>query len=274
MDNNSTNKFRARLKDLNIIVIKIGTSTLTYDNGKLNYPKIDKIARVVTTLSNMGKKVILVSSGAIGVGISQLNYKIRPKTTKEKQALAAVGQCQLMNSYSKLFGEYNQTVGQILLTKDVVDNEIRKKHITDTFETLLEMDIIPIVNENDSVSVEEIEFGDNDNLSAIVAKIVKAELLIILSDIEGLYDKNPKVAPKAKLIKEVISITTDIEEYAMGAISSCGTGGMVTKIEAAKLATSEGIDVIITCGENPNDILDIIEGKDIGTLFIGSKFIV
>lgn len=266
---------RENIKYSKRIVIKIGTSTLTYDNGNLNLGRIEKIAMYISDLMNSGKEVILVTSGAIGVGVSTMNLKERPKTIREKQAAASVGQVALMNIYSKLFGEYGYSVGQILLTRDVIENEISKNNVVNTFETLLENNIIPIVNENDSVAIDEIEnvsrFGDNDNLAAIVSSIVDANLLIILSDIDGFYDSNPRTNLDAKLIKEVRYITEDVENYAEGAGSNLGTGGMETKIQAAKTVTHKGTDMVLASGENPGILIDILNGEEIGTLFIGNK---
>lgn len=248
------------------IVVKVGTSTLTYDTGKINLRRINELARVLSDLRNKGHEVILVSSGAIGVAIGKLGLKERPKDTKVKQSLAAVGQCELMALYDKMFSEYHNTVAQILLTRSDVDIEKRKQHTTDTFNTLLEMGIIPIVNENDTVSVEEIEFGDNDSLSAIVAKLVNADLLVLFSDIDGLFDSDPHSNPNALLISRVEDIK-EVEGIAGGAGSTLGTGGMVTKIEAAKIANSAGISMLIVNGTHIDSLYDIIDGKKVGTLF-------
>lgn len=265
-------KYRDKVKTAKRIVIKVGTSTLTYENGNLNLKRIEKIAQTISDLVNNNKEVILVTSGAVGVGKNKLNYSEKPKTPQEKQACASVGQVILMNIYSKLFGQYGYSVGQILLTKDVLENEKRKLNVINTFETLLKNKIIPIVNENDSVSIEEIEnisrFGDNDNLASVVSVIVDADLLIILSDIDGFYDKNPKVNPDANLISEVLEITKELESFATGSSTDLGTGGMQTKIQAGKISTNNGCDMILANGENPNIILDILDGKKIGTLFV------
>lgn len=265
-------KYRDKVKTAKRIVIKVGTSTLTYENGNLNLKRIEKIAQTISDLVNNNKEVILVTSGAVGVGKNKLNYSEKPKTPQEKQACASVGQVILMNIYSKLFGEYGYSVGQILLTKDVLENEKRKLNVINTFETLLKNKIIPIVNENDSVSIEEIEnisrFGDNDNLASVVSVIVGADLLIILSDIDGFYDKNPKINFDAKLISEVLEITKELESFASGSSTDLGTGGMQTKIQAGKIATNNGCDMILANGENPSIILDILDGKNIGTLFV------
>lgn len=250
----------------NRIVIKVGTSTLTYDTGKINLRQINNLARVLSDLRNQGYEVVLVSSGAIGVAMGKLGMKSRPADTRIKQSLAAVGQCELMSLYDKMFSEYHNTVAQILLTRSDVDSEKRSKHTEDTFNALLDMGIIPIVNENDTVSVEEIEFGDNDSLSAIVAKLIGADLLILFSDIDGLYDRDPHANPDAQLISRVEDIA-EVEANAGGAGSKFGTGGMVTKIEAAKIANSAGISMLIVNGKNIDTLYDIIDGKKVGTLF-------
>lgn len=248
------------------IVIKVGTSTLTYDTGKINLRRINELARVLSDLRNCGYEIILVSSGAIGVAMGKLGYSAKPKDTKVKQSLAAVGQCELMALYDKMFSEYHNTVAQILLTRSDIEIKKREEHTKDTFNTLLDMGIIPIVNENDTVSVEEIEIGDNDSLSAIVAKVVCADLLVLFSDIDGLFDSDPRNNPDAHLISRVENIE-NIESSAGGAGSDFGTGGMVTKIEAAKIANSAGISMIIANGSNIDSLYDIIDGKKVGTLF-------
>lgn len=250
----------------NRIVIKVGTSTLTYDTGKINLRQMHNLARVLSDLRNRGYEVILVSSGAIGVAMGKLGISKKPDDTKVKQSLAAVGQCELMALYDHMFSEYQNIVAQILLTRSDVDRENRKQHMRNTFDTLLEMGIIPIVNENDTVSVEEIEFGDNDRLSAVVAKLVEADLLILFTDIDGLYDADPKLNPDAKLISRVEDIA-EVEGSAGGAGSKLGTGGMVTKIQAAKIANEAGISMLILNGKNIDSLYDIMDGKKVGTLF-------
>ena len=263
------------VKESKRIVVKVGTSTLTYDNGKINLKRIDKLAMVLADLRNQGKEVVLVSSGAIGVGCSKLNLIERPNTIREKQAVAAVGQCELMHIYSKFFGEYGNVVGQVLLTRDVVEDEHIRNNVINTFETLLEKGVIPIVNENDTVSIDEIEnicnFGDNDNLSAIVAKLIKGDLLIILSDIDGFYDSDPRHNEDSKMIKEIYEVNKELEEFAGGAGSSQGTGGMKTKLAAAKVALDAGVNMILTNGKDPEILFDILEGQDLGTLFINKR---
>ena len=255
------------------IVIKVGTSTLTHSSGAVDLRSMEHLVRTLSDLRGMGHEVILVSSGAIAVGTEKMNLKERPKELRMKQAAASVGQCQMMAMYDRLFSEYNQSVGQILITGDDVEDKDRARHLSNTLSALLEMGIIPIVNENDSVSSAEIEtekhkvLGDNDRLSAIVAKFCRADLLILLSDIEGLYDKNPKDHPDAKLIHNVSALTPEIMEMAGDAGSWRGTGGMITKLLAAKIAMESGFDMVITNGKKLENIYDIVENKDIGTRF-------
>lgn len=259
------------------IVVKVGTSTLTHANGQVNIRNMEKLVRTLADLKSIGHEIILVSSGAIAVGASKLTPGEKPKELKYKQAAASVGQCRLMHMYDKLFGEYNHSVGQILLTDEDVDDDIRREHLYGTFEALLDMNVIPVVNENDSVSSAEIEtgsrkvLGDNDTLSAIVAKLCKADLLILLSDIEGLYDSDPRKNPNAKLIRKVEALTDDIKKMAGGVGSSRGTGGMVTKLNAASICLGSGFDMVITNGAKPEKIYDIVDGKKVGTKFIGKK---
>ncbi len=253
------------------IVVKVGTSTLTYENGKVNIRRIEKLCKVLSDLHNSGKQVILVSSGAIGIGVGKLNISERPKETLYKQAVAAVGQCELMFLYDKLFGEYNNSVAQILLTKNILTNEHSKQNVVNTFQTLLEMGIIPIVNENDTVAIDELvgsNFGDNDNLSAIVADLVGADMLIILTDIDGLYDCDPRKNPNAKKIPVVTHIDDNIREMAGGSGSNRGTGGMATKLTAAAVATSAGICCCVMSGNEPENIYKLIDGEEIGTMFL------
>ena len=265
--------FRESIKNAKRIVVKVGTSTLTYNNGNINLCRIEKMTRVISDIVNSGKEVALVSSGAIGVGVNKLKLKEKPVTIREKQAVAAVGQCELMHIYSKFFSEYSHTVGQVLLTRDVVEDDHIRENVINTFETLLENKIIPIVNENDTVSIDEIEnivkFGDNDNLSAIVSVLTNADLLIILSDIDGFYDSDPRSNDDARLLSLVENITPELEECAGGAGSKLGTGGMVTKLTAAKTATNAGVDMVLANGSEPEIIREILEGKEIGTLFVG-----
>lgn len=262
---------RDSLRQAKKIVVKVGTSTLTYKNGKVNFTRIDKLARVLSDLVNQDKEVVLVSSGAIGVGVGKLKLKEKPSTVQQKQAVAAVGQCELMHIYSKFFSDYGHIVGQILLTRNVVEEEHSRQNVINTIEALLMNEIVPIVNENDSVAFDEIEFGDNDTLSAIVALLVEADLLIILSDIDGFYDCDPHKNNNSHLIHVVRKITPQLEKCAGGAGSRRGTGGMITKLSAAKLATEHGIDVVMANGSEPGIIMDILEGQDVGTLFMACK---
>ena len=263
---------REKLKKCKRIVIKVGTSTLTHSNGRANLNSIERLCRAISDQMNQGHEIVLVSSGAIGIGMGRLRMEKKPQSIREKQAIAAVGQCELMTLYSRFFSEYNYIAGQILLTKDDIDDKITCDNISNTFSCLIEKEIIPVVNENDTVSTREIyhdgTFGDNDTLSAIVAGVVKADLLILLSDISGLYNCDPRLDSNAKLISTVLSITPEIEGYAGGSGTSHGTGGMKTKIEAAKIATGAGIPMIIASGKDPAIINDIMNGEMIGTLFV------
>lgn len=252
------------------IVVKVGTSTLTYKNGKLNLRRIERLCKVLSDLQNSGKEIILVTSGAIGVGAGKLGLSERPVTTEGKQAAAAVGQCELMFIYDKFFGEYNRTVAQVLLTGDVIANEHNKINTQNTFSELIKMDVIPVVNENDTVSVDELagkQIGDNDTLSSIVARLVNADLLVILTDIDGLYDGNPRSDAKTKRIPFVPKVTDKIREIAGGAGSERGTGGMRTKVEAASSANAGGITCCVMSGAVPEKLYDLFEGMQIGTIF-------
>ena len=262
---------RATLKDVKRIVIKVGSSTITYGNGKRNFSRIDRLAREIADLANQGKEIILVSSGAVAVGVDRLGLAAKPKTIPGKHAAAAVGQGVLMHTYEKIFAEYGQIVAQVLLTRmDSVDRH-RYTNSRNTFLALLEHKVIPIVNENDVVAIDELKIGDNDNLSALVAGIIDADLLIILSDIDGLYTANPQNDPNAKLVPEVTDITPEIEASAGDAGSKVGTGGMFTKIQAAKMATSSGINMVIASGEEKDAISRILDGEEIGTLFVSRE---
>ena len=258
------------------IVVKVGTSTLCHGGKGLNFRNIEGLARVLTDIKNEGHEVILVSSGAIGAGVSKLGLPERPRDIREKQAVAAVGQLELMHIYDKLFGEYGATVGQVLFTKDDVDRPNVRQNLCGTFETLLSMSVIPIVNENDSVCIEELGaehkvFGDNDTLSAVVATLVDADLLVLLSDIEGLYNSDPYKDPDAKLIPVVTEIDDKIVALAGGAGSDLGTGGMVTKLSAAQIAGGNGIDTIIANGSKPQNLYIAIHGGEVGTRFTLAK---
>ncbi len=264
------------MKDKMRIVIKVGTSTLTHESGSLNLQRIERMARVLADLHGMGHEVILVSSGAIAVGVAELQLGSRPTELRYKQAAAAVGQCNIMHIYDKLFSEYTCSVAQILLTGDDVDDPIRAEHLSNTFSALLEMGVIPIVNENDSVSSAEIEtghnkiLGDNDTLSAIVAKLCRADLLVLLSDIDGLFDADPRTDPNARLIPLVTELTEDVLRLAGGSGTWRGTGGMATKLNAAGIAMSAGVEMVITNGSRMEDIYGIVAGQPIGTRFAAS----
>ncbi len=248
------------------IVIKIGTSSISYPNGRLNFKKIKSFVNDIGKIHKQGKKVILVSSGAIGVGAGKMGLSHKPERLSEKQALAAIGQAELINIYRKFFKELSINVGQVLLTKDIINNEITARNAQNTLRGLISMGIIPIINENDTVSTEEILIGDNDSLSAEVAILSKSKLLIILSDIDGLYSANPRTNPDAYLIKHVYEITDEIEELSKGKGSTFGTGGMQTKITAAKKCLDAGIHMIIAKFE-AKVLQEIFEGKEIGTFF-------
>lgn len=251
------------------IVIKVGTSTLAYATGKLNISRVEKMCKVISDLKNAGNEIVLVSSGAIGMGLGKLNLKKRPEDMPTKQAAAAVGQCELMYVYDKLFSEYNHTVAQILLTGFDVKNPTSYEHFTNTMNRLLDLEALPIVNENDTVAVEEIEIGDNDSLGAIVATAVRADLCIILSDIDGLYSDSPSKNPNARFISEVYEVNEEIVAMAGGKGSSLGTGGMATKLQAAKMCMEAGCDMVIANGKNPDVLYDIVAGKPVGTRFYG-----
>ena len=253
------------------IVVKLGTSTLAHPSGLMNIRRVEHITKVLSDLKNAGHQIILVSSGAIGMGVGKLSLKERPEDIPGKQAAAAVGQCELMYTYDKLFSEYNHTVAQILLTAADIDDEIRHTNFRNTVRCLLEMDALPIVNENDTIATEEIVIGDNDTLAAIVATSVEAELLILLTDTEGLYTADPHRDSSARLIDEIREITPEIMSLAEGAGTKLGTGGMRTKLHAAKIATESGIDMVIASGSEPELLYDIVEGKRAGTRFIGRR---
>lgn len=261
----------AVLKDVKRLVVKVGTSTLTYDTGKTNIRRMHKLVSVLSDIVNSGIEVALVTSGAIGVGVGKLGLKERPSDISGRQAAATVGQCELMFMYDKLFGEYGHTVGQLLITKSDVDSEERRKNLVNTFEKLFDYGAVPIVNENDSVAIDEIVYGDNDSLSAIVAKLINADALIILTDIDGLYDDNPNENEDAKLISQVDEITDELIAVAGGHGSRFSTGGMVTKLHAAQIAMDAGIDTIVMNGAAPESIYKALDGKQIGTFFTGKK---
>ena len=249
------------------VVVKVGTSTLAHHTGCLNIRRVESLCRVLSDLKNSGHEVILVSSGAIGMGVGKLSLKERPSDIPTKQAAAAVGQCELMYTYDKLFSEYNHTVAQILLTGSDFRHEDRYQNFQNTMRRLLELDVLPIINENDTIATEEIKVGDNDTLSAMVAVSAKADRLVLLSDIDGLYTADPHKDPDAKLIGDVREITPELLALAGGEGSSLGTGGMRTKLHAAELCMTEGCDMVIMNGENPEMLYDLFDGKSVGTLF-------
>ena len=257
------------------IVVKVGTSTLAHKGGRLNIRRVELLCKVLSDLKNAGNELLLVSSGAIGMGVGKLGLAGRPEDMPGKQAAAAVGQCELMYTYDKLFAEYHHNVAQILLTAEDIQDTRRCGHVQNTLERLLQWGALPIVNENDAVSIDEIgvhtTIGENDSLSAIVAKLVKADLLVLLSDIDGLYTADPRKDPAAKLIPEVGEITPQILSLAGGSGSELGSGGMATKLKAAMIAGDAGIDMVITNGENPENLYDLMDGKPVGTRFMGKK---
>lgn len=254
-------------KEIKRIVFKVGTSSLTYDTGKINIRRMSALARVLSDLKNAGKEIVLVTSGAIGVGVGKLGLGERPHDTPGRQAAATVGQCELMFLYDKFFGEFGNTVGQLLVTRDDFEDDERRRNLHNTFMKLFEYGAIPVVNENDSVAVEEIVFGDNDSLSAHVAKLVEADTLVILTDIDGLFSANPREDESARLISSVDRITDEILALAGGSGTSRGTGGMVTKLHAGEIATSAGIDTVVMNGSDPEDIYKLLDGRQIGTHF-------
>lgn len=253
------------------LVVKVGTSTLTHATGHLNIRRMEMLVKVLSDLKNAGHKIVLVSSGAIGMGVGKLSLSERPKDMPTKQAAAAVGQCELMYIYDKLFSEYNHTVAQLLLTGDDIENDQRRMNFENTMSRLLELDALPIINENDTVATEEIALGDNDTLGAIVACAVKADLLVLLSDIEGLYTADPHKDAGAKLIATVEVITPEILALAGEKGSELAVGGMATKLKAASMVNAQGIDMIITNGQKPENLYDILDGKSVGTRFLGKR---
>ncbi|MCR5020155.1 glutamate 5-kinase [Ruminococcus sp.] len=256
------------LKDKKRVVVKVGTSTLTHRTGRLNIRRVEGLVKNLADLQNAGHEIILVSSGAIGLGMSKIGLVERPKDTPTKQACAAVGQCELMYLYDKLFAEYSINVAQLLLTKFVL-LEDRRQNVQNALERVIQLGAIPIVNENDTVAIDELELevGENDSLAATVAKIANADLLIIMSDIDGLYDADPRLDPDAKLIPVVEELTDDIRKLAGGAGTKMGTGGMITKINAAEIAVNSGIDMIILNGKNPDNLYYLFETGSLGTRF-------
>lgn len=258
---------RERLQKARRIVVKVGTSTLAHDTGKLDLYRIDHLIRELADLMNQDRDIILVSSGAIAAGVSKLGLPQKPASIPEKQAVAAIGQGVLMHIYEKFFAEYGKTIGQVLLTKENAVRHNQYSHSRDALLALLRMGVVPVINENDAVAVDEIKIGDNDNLSAMVATLVDADALIILSDIEGLYTANPATHPEAKLLHEIPEITPAVIEMAGGAGSNLGTGGMATKLQAAQIAMSAGVTMVIAAGSREGVLRDILLGKEVGTVF-------
>ncbi len=268
-----TTDIRSKLKDKKRIVIKIGTSSLTHkETGRLNLTKLEVLVRELSDLRNQGKEVVLVSSGAIGVGSAAVGFQGKPEALEQKQACAAVGQARLMMIYQKLFSEYNQTAGQILMTKNTMVNNLNRKNAKNTFNELLKLGVIPIVNENDTISTYEIQFGDNDTLSAVVAALIHADLLILLTDIDGLYTDDPHANPDAKFVGVVENLDEHFMEMGKSTTGSkVGTGGMATKLTAAEIATAAGTDMIIANGKDFHVIHKIMGGREYGTVFVGNK---
>ena len=249
------------------IVIKIGTSTLAHPTGHLNIRRVEELCKIISDIKNSGHEVIMVSSGAIGMGVGKLGLRSRPADIPTKQAAAAVGQCELMYTYDKLFSEYNHTVAQLLITGDDVKNDARHNNFSNTLNRLLELGVLPIINENDTVATEEIVIGDNDTLAAKVAQTVNADLLILLSDIDGLYTADPHKDPNAVLLHKVTKIDEHIMNLAGVSSTTQGTGGMVTKLHAAEICLACGCDMVIANGNNPEHLYDILDGKNVGTMF-------
>lgn len=258
-------------KDAKCLVVKVGTSTLTHPSGQINIRLMEKLVRVLSDIKNSGRQLVLVTSGAIGVGMGKLGLRERPGTIPEKQAAAAVGQCELMYLYDKYFSEYNHTVGQVLLTRYSLDSGESAQNVRNTFQALLDQGVIPVVNENDTVATDEIKVGDNDTLSAIVARIIQAGALVILSDIDGLFTADPARNAEAALVPEVSEVTNQLMQTASGAGSSRGTGGMLTKLTAARMVMEAGVDMYIVNGRAPDILYDLLEGKAVGTHFIAKK---
>ena len=259
---------RKYLKKKKKIVVKVGTSLLAYDNGKINLLRMEKLVRVLADLSNRGREVVLVSSGAVGVGVGMIGLDGKPDTLVKKQALAAIGQVGLIRLYQKFFDEYHKTVAQVLLTRDGIENSVRRKNARNTLNQLIAMGIIPVVNENDTVSTHEIEFGDNDTLSALVATLIQADLLLILTATDGVFTADPHIHHSARKVPKVMKASDDLKDIDLNGSSKMGSGGMVSKIAAAELCREHNVDVVISNGEDPASIMDVLDGKDLGTFFV------
>lgn len=249
------------------IVVKVGSSSLTHNSGLLDLRKIESLVKVISDLANAGYEMILVSSGAVAAGMGVMKMKAKPDRLEEKQAIASVGQCELMFIYDKFFSEYSRHIGQLLLTKRVIKVDSLRENAVNTLNALLSHNVIPIINENDSVATEEFSYGDNDTLAAITARLTNADLLILISDVDGLYDKNPNKYDDAKLIHEVPKVTKKVEAMAGNSDSLVGTGGMITKINAARMVNEYGCDMVIVNGKNMDIIYDVLDGKQVGTRF-------
>ena len=259
---------RKYLKDKKKIVVKVGTSLLAYENGKINLQRMEKLVRVLANLSNSGREVVLVSSGAVAVGLGMIGLENKPDNLVMKQALAAIGQVGLIRLYQKFFDEYNKTVAQVLLTRDGIENSLRRKNARNTLNQLIKMGIMPVVNENDTVITDEIEFGDNDTLSAAVATLIQADLLLILTDTDGVFTADPHIHQSARKVPKVMKASDDLKDIDLGGSSKMGSGGMVSKIAAAELCREHNVDVVIADGADPSSIMDVLEGKDLGTFFV------
>jgi len=269
-DSSPRASYQATIRQAKRIVVKVGTSSLTYGSGKLNLTQMEKLVRDLSDIANQGKEVVLVSSGAVGAGMGKLGLHQRPRTIPEKQAVAAIGQGILMHIYEKLFAEYSQTVAQVLLTRSDLMDRRRYLNARNALTTLLSMQVLPVVNENDTVAIEGLKFGDNDTLAAQVAGLISAEILIILSDIDGLYSADPRRHANARLIPLIDEVTPDIEALAGGVGSSLAQGGMVTKLRAARIAASSGIFMIVASSSQEQIVRRVLEGEEIGTLFLPS----
>jgi glutamate 5-kinase len=262
---------RKYLKDKKKIVVKVGTSLLTYNNGKINLQRMEKLVRVLADLHNQGKEVILVTSGAVGVGVGMLGLEEKPHDLVMKQALAAIGQAGLIRLYQKFFDEYNKVVAQLLLTRDGIENSLRRRNARNTILKLLTMGIIPVVNENDTVITDEIEFGDNDTLSAAVATLVHADLLLILTNTDGVFTADPHIHLSARKVPKVMKYGDELKNVDVKGSSTLGSGGMASKIAAAQLCREHNIDVVIADGTDPGTVLAVMEGKDLGTFFVSDS---
>ena len=259
---------RKYLKNKKKIVVKVGTSTLAYDNGKINLQRMEKLVRVLSDLHNSGREVILVSSGAVGMGVGMIGLDEKPTDLVKKQALAAIGQVGLLRLYQKFFDEYNLTVAQVLLTKDGIENSLRRKNARNTINELVDMGIIPVVNENDTVITDEIEFGDNDTLSAAVATLIHADLLLILTNTDGVFTADPHIHHSAQKVPKVMKASDDLKDIDLEGSSKMGSGGIASKIAAAELCREHNVDVVISDGADPSTIIDVLDGKDLGTFFV------